>query len=188
MNTSPELCLREEENGSVSLVDRKETVWAEIAQCDDGCTFTLHNDKIPDVYCEYRYRSTYTSHILCEDDVACTQCKDALASLVHSGYKKDWNWLMSMDMGDLADYFGRYELGYLHGECSLGNILTAIKKMKKRLPKGKAVFVYVRSARENYYTLCETLWDDFQYYLIQYAWDNDMQGTAMIEVWYRDEK
>ena len=186
MNTSPELTLRKEDNG-ISLVDSKDTVWAEVVQCDDGCTLTLRNDQIPDVYCEYCYRSTYTSHIVCKDDVERALCKDALASLIHSGYKKDWNWLMSMDMGDLADYFGRYELYYLHGECAVGDVHRTIKKMKKHLPTGKAVFVYVRSARENYYTLCETLWDDFQYYLIQYAWNGDMTDTAMIDVWYRDE-
>lgn len=186
MNVSPELTLREAENGDVLLVDRKDTVWAEVASTDVGCTLTLHNDQIPDVYCEYNYRACYTAQIVCDESER-AHCKDALASLVHSGYKKDWNWLMSMDMGDLADYFGRHELHYVHGECALGDVRRTVKKMKKRLPKGKCVFVYVRSARENYYTLCETLWDDFQYYLIQYAWDSAMDQTAKIDVWYRDE-
>ena len=187
MKTSPHLTVQKGEDGVNRLVDWRDIVWADIESCDELCRLTLYNDLIPDIYCEEQYRSRYSSRITCNSAADAKNCEQALASLVHSGYKKDWNWLMSMDMGDLADFFGNHKLHYLHAECSIVNALSAIDKLKAQVPKKQSVFVFARAPREQKLSLCEMLWDGFEYYLIQYAGEDGLENSAIIDVWYRSE-
>ncbi len=187
MKTSPHLTVRTDEDAVTRLVDWRDTVWADIESCDELCRLTLYNDLIPDVYCEEQYRARFSSRFVCNSASEARNCADALASLIHSGYKKDWNWLMSMDMGDLADFFGNKKLRYVHTECAIVNALPTIDKIKKQIPKKQSVFVYVRAPRENHLSLCEMLWEGLSYYLIQYAWEDSLENSAVIDVWYRDE-
>lgn len=179
-------CVKKE-NGAVCLIDAEGIVWADIKSAGKTCALVLHNDKIPDIYCKDRTRREFSCEIVCESEKRAEECRDAIALLIHSGYKKNWDWTMQMDMEDLADFFGDHTLRFLPLTFKQSEIKREIKRIRREIPKKQSLLLYVRSSSKNYAAVCETIYDTMPYYLIQYSYDAAMKDKMSVFVFYRDE-
>ena len=177
--------------GKTLLSDNSGKVWCK-TECDKNlCVTTLYINNIPSEICSVKDCDTviWQSVSLSEEDA--TTCKNALTTLIFSGYSDPSNWFVSLDLDDLISVFSK-DMHFCEFKID-SEMARSITQLYSALEINKKAFIYLRASVDtlkDYISpdsvLTSSITDKKNVEsFVQYSVDNTVPlGNATIDVWY----
>ena len=80
-----------------------EKIWCELKTNENVCHYKLYPKNVPTEY-GGDSRECISGYVECESPEAAKKCMRSIKELIEGGYKKNPNWLFSLDMGDIMNH------------------------------------------------------------------------------------